>query len=104
LVNGQEIALGSACNLKVLHTPGHTEGSICLYDEKRGQLFSGDTLFSGGYGRVDGSGADPNAMIRSLDELLKLPPPTDVYPGHGGFTTIKDEEWIKEMIGKGETT
>ena len=103
LVNGQELEVGPNCRLKVLHTPGHTEGSICLCDGRAAQLFSGDTLFAGGYGRVDGSGADPAAMLRSLDELLKLPPSTDVYPGHGAFTTIKDEEWIKGMIGKEET-
>lgn len=98
LVDNQIVTIGKNLQLRVLHTPGHTEGSICLYDEKRKQLFSGDTLFAGGYGRIDGSGADPAAMVSSLKKLLQLPANTDVYPGHGSFTTIADEHWIRDMI------
>lgn len=97
LTNGQQIRFGKESVLKVIHTPGHTEGSISIYAEKEGQLFSGDTLFQGGYGRVDGFGSDPNAMKLSLKKLLDLPGPTDVYPGHGGFTTIQNEMWLKEI-------
>ncbi len=100
LVNGSEVRVGPNIKLKVLHTPGHTEGSICLHEEKLGQLFSGDTLFAGGYGRIDGSGADPAAMIESLKQLMTLPPLTEVYPGHGAFTRIEDEAWINEEIKK----
>ena len=102
LVDGEEIPVGQTIRLKVIHTPGHTEGSICLYDEKRSQLFSGDTLFAGGYGRIDGQGADPGAMIQSLEKLLALPGSTEVYPGHGSFTTIERESWIKDMIAKNQ--
>jgi hydroxyacylglutathione hydrolase len=102
LINGSEVVVGPDTRLKVLHTPGHTEGSICLYEEKLGQLFSGDTLFAGGYGRIDGSGADPAAMITSLKELMTLPGSTDVYPGHGAFTTIQAESWINDEISKSE--
>jgi hydroxyacylglutathione hydrolase len=100
LVTGQIIPLGSKNNLSVLHTPGHTEGSICLYEKDAGLLFSGDTLFARGYGRVDGSGADPAAMIKSLKMLLELPPDTEVFPGHGQFTKIKDEEWLREITNQ----
>jgi hydroxyacylglutathione hydrolase len=97
LRSGQEISFGKHSVLKVIHTPGHTEGSICLYLEQERQLFSGDTLFQAGYGRVDGYGSDPVAMKSSLAKLLNLPSSTDVYPGHGAFTTIGDEMWLKEM-------
>lgn len=100
LVDGSEILIGPNTKLKVLHTPGHTEGSICLYENKLGQLFSGDTLFAGGYGRVDGEGADPSAMVSSLKLLMSLPGSTDVYPGHGPFTTIESESWIKDAINE----
>ncbi len=99
LSDGQEIKFGKVGSLSVIHTPGHTEGSVCLYEEKRGQLFSGDTLFAAGYGRVDGLGADRRSMIASLKKLLKLPKQTEVYPGHGNFTTIGNEDWLKEMTG-----
>src|ERR1039457_3115494 len=83
LVNGQKVNIGPNTTLKVIHTPGHTEGSICLYEEKLGVLFSGDTLFSGGYGRFDGMGADSQALVASLKQIMALPGSTDVYPGHG---------------------
>lgn len=99
LVDGQEIKVGENCILRVMHTPGHTEGSICLYDEKDGQLFSGDTLFAGGYGRLDGAGAQPELMTESLGKLMRLPESTEVYPGHGSFTTIEAEkEWVSSML------
>jgi hydroxyacylglutathione hydrolase len=102
LVDGQEVKVGANITLKVIHTPGHTEGSICLYDAKRGQLFSGDTLFAKGYGRIDGMGASQDSMISSLKKLFELPPSTEVYPGHGEFTTIQDENWIKDAISDRE--
>jgi hydroxyacylglutathione hydrolase len=98
LLGGHEIKFGKGSVIRVLHTPGHTEGSICLYDSKNGQLFSGDTLFRGGYGRVDGFGSNPEAMKTSLKKLFELPSTTDVYPGHGEFTTLRDEEWLREMV------
>lgn len=98
LVNGTILKVGPNTSLKVLHTPGHTEGSICLYEEKLGQLFTGDTLFSGSYGRIDLSGGDVESMMQSLKMLETLPGSTDVYPGHGTFTKIEDETWIKEVV------
>jgi hydroxyacylglutathione hydrolase len=98
LTSGQEIKFGKDSRLNVMHTPGHTEGSICLYDERDALLFSGDTLFQAGYGRVDGRGSDPVAMQSSLKTLLELPGLTEVYPGHGPFTTIVSETWLKDML------
>jgi glyoxylase-like metal-dependent hydrolase (beta-lactamase superfamily II) len=77
----------------VMHTPGHTPGSLCLYDEAEGFLFSGDTLFSRGVGRTDLIGGDGEALARSLDRLLALPDRVRVFPGHGSQTRIADERW-----------
>jgi glyoxylase-like metal-dependent hydrolase (beta-lactamase superfamily II) len=68
--------------LKVLHTPGHTEGSICLYEETKKILFSGDTLFIDGIGRTDLPSGDPSELKRSLERLAALDI-EKVYPGHG---------------------
>ena len=76
----------------VLHTPGHTPGSICFYDEAESVLLSGDTMFCGGCGRVDFPGGDGKAMMESLGRLLTLPESTTVLPGHGCETTIGREK------------
>lgn len=83
----------SACGLdfEVLPTPGHSKGSVCLYLKDEGVLFSGDTLFEAGYGRLDLFGGDTNDMIASLRRLFTLPAEVRVYPGHGGATTIGAE-------------
>ena len=75
----------------IIHTPGHTPGSICLYWPKEKVLLSGDTLFQMGYGRTDLPGGDIGQLIDSLGQLFTLPKDVRVYPGHGGFTTIGDE-------------
>ena len=68
--------------LKVLFTPGHTPGGMCLYGH--GSVFTGDTLFVGGVGRTDFPGGDTATLVRSIRErLLTLPPDTIVWPGHG---------------------
>jgi len=70
-------------NLKILHTPGHTKGSICLYEENTKSLFSGDTLFPDGvFGRVDLPGGSLESMVKSLKRLSKLDAEI-LYPGHG---------------------
>lgn len=74
---------------EVLHTPGHTRGSCCLLSD--GVLISGDTLFARGYGRTDLPGGDMDALKESLRRLLKLPPETRIYPGHGDHSTIAIE-------------
>lgn len=88
LREGDVLAFGGE-QLTVLATPGHTPGSICLLGE--GVLFSGDTLFAGGVGRMDFPGGDSAALRRSLCRLMELPPETAVYPGHGPETTIAGE-------------
>src|SRR5271154_7177747 len=77
---------------EVLHTPGHTEGSICLYFAPQQLLFAGDTLFAGSIGRTDLPDGDPEKIIRSIHErLLTLPDAATVIPGHGEITTIAEE-------------
>ncbi|MCI9081802.1 MAG: MBL fold metallo-hydrolase [Lachnospiraceae bacterium] len=75
--------------IKVLHTPGHTEGGCCYYLEKEQVLFSGDTLFCQSVGRTDFPGGSMAKIVRSIKEkLLALPDQVNVYPGHMDFTTI----------------
>jgi hydroxyacylglutathione hydrolase len=100
LAEGGEVRFGSL-RLTVLHTPGHTEGSVCLYDADSGLLFSGDTLFRGGWGRVDLPGGDAAAMVDSLARLLTLDPGVRVYPGHGDDTTIAQERPWLELVRDG---
>ena len=83
----------SVCGMdfQVLHTPGHSRGSVCLYLSEPGLLFSGDTLFEAGFGRMDLYGGDVNQMRDSLRQLFGLPGGVKVYPGHGDATTIARE-------------
>ena len=80
-------------DLKVIHTPGHTQGSICIYSEAQEILFSGDTLLFEGIGRTDLPGSDTNAIIRNIREkVFVLPEATRIFPGHGPFTSIEREK------------
>lgn len=81
LKDGDVIALGSH-KIKVFHTPGHTKGSCCFAAD--GCIFTGDTLFSDGYGRCDLYGGSYSQMLRSLERLGTLDPDLIIYPGHGG--------------------
>lgn len=90
LSDGGEFLAGGL-NFLVMHTPGHSAGSVCLYSGKEGILFSGDTLFRGTCGRTDFEGGSPAQMHDSLQRLAKLPPQTRVYPGHDNQTTIGEE-------------
>jgi glyoxylase-like metal-dependent hydrolase (beta-lactamase superfamily II) len=82
----------AATPLRVLHTPGHSPGSICLYAPALGVLFSGDTLFHGGPGATGRSYSDRDTIIASIKgKLLGLPPATVVHTGHGEDTTIGGE-------------
>ena len=76
---------------KVIKTPGHTKGGVCLYMEEENILFSGDTLFEDGEGRTD-LGGDWIELVQSLKNLALLPENTTVFPGHGGKTDIKREK------------
>ena len=76
----------------ILHTPGHTEGSICLYLPDKTLLLAGDTLFAGSVGRTDLPGGNTNKLLRSIHErILTLPDEVTVIPGHGPGTTIGSE-------------
>jgi len=97
LAEGGEVRFGSI-RLRVMHTPGHTEGSICLLSDDEALLFSGDTLFAGGWGRVDLPGGDARLMAESLARLTALPDGTTVLPGHGGTTTIRRERPWMDMV------
>jgi glyoxylase-like metal-dependent hydrolase (beta-lactamase superfamily II) len=91
VTSGDSVKAG-AVEGKVLHTPGHTEGSICLYFEAEKRLVAGDTLFAGSIGRTDLPGGSYDKIIRSLHEsVLALPDETVVVPGHGELTTIGEE-------------
>jgi len=95
LVDGDEIVAGSLV-MKVLHTPGHTPGGICLlaHDSSAGvgHLFSGDTLFMSSVGRTDFPRGDARALAHSIaSKLVMLAPGTIVHPGHGPDTTIERE-------------
>lgn len=95
LAEGGAVRFG-AIRLRVLHTPGHTEGSVCLYEPDEGLLFSGDTLFAGGWGRLDLPGGDPDAMVASLGRFLDLEDGVHVFPGHGPETTIgRERAWLE---------
>ena len=94
LDDGDLIHIGNN-EFKVILTPGHTEGGLCLYNEKERMVFTGDTLFSGTWGRTDLPTGDFNKIINSItDRLMVLPEDTIVYPGHGDVTMIKDEKNI----------
>lgn len=89
--DGDVIRVGEG-ELHVLHVPGHSPGSIALYDPQGGYVIVGDALFSGSIGRTDLPGGDSARLIGSIrDKLLTLPPETVVYPGHGPATTIDRE-------------
>jgi glyoxylase-like metal-dependent hydrolase (beta-lactamase superfamily II) len=79
--------------LDILHTPGHTQGGICLYSKDEGIVFVGDTLFADSVGRTDMPGGDIKQLITGIKEkLCILPDETTVYPGHGPVTSIAQEK------------
>lgn len=92
--DGDKIHVGNL-EFMVLHTPGHTKGSSCLYLPQENLLFSGDTLFHGTWGRTDLPTSSFKDIIESIEnKLLILPDDTIVYPGHGKSTMIKEEQPI----------
>lgn len=91
ITTGESLSAGSL-TASVIHTPGHTEGSICLYFPAQKKLIAGDTLFAGSIGRTDLPGGDTQKIMRSLHNIvLSLPDETLVVPGHGELTTIGEE-------------
>lgn len=98
LAEGHHIRFGSI-DLEVLHTPGHTEGSVSLLARDDGLLLSGDTLFAGGWGRVDLPGGSREQMVDSLIRLCRLRDDSlRVLPGHGAQTTLgRERPWLEEI-------
>ncbi|MDR2890376.1 MAG: MBL fold metallo-hydrolase [Alistipes sp.] len=98
----EEIRFGDTA-LKIIHTPGHTPGHVCLFEPASRVVFTGDTLFAGSIGRTDLPGGDYSWIMKSiLEKLLPLGGDVRVYPGHGGDTTIAGEAagnpFITEII------
>ncbi|MBD5203362.1 MAG: MBL fold metallo-hydrolase [Bacteroidales bacterium] len=99
LEEGDVIKIGEG-ELKVIHVPGHSQGSIALYDEKDGFLIAGDILFQGSVGRTDLPGGSHEQLINGIKrKLMVLPEETKVYPGHGPSTTIGDEKRYNPFLG-----
>jgi glyoxylase-like metal-dependent hydrolase (beta-lactamase superfamily II) len=91
LLDGKRIVVGDVA-LEVLHTPGHSPGSVCLYSPELAVVFTGDTLFAGGPGATGRSFSDHDVIIDSIHQrLFTLPPETTVHTGHGESTTIRAE-------------
>lgn len=90
--DADNLVLGSD-TFHILHTPGHTQGSLCLWAPSQGKLVAGDTLFRESIGRTDLPGGNPRQILASIREkLFSLPDATIVYPGHGSPTTIAHEK------------
>jgi glyoxylase-like metal-dependent hydrolase (beta-lactamase superfamily II) len=87
------------CTLKVLHTPGHSPGGICLIDEREKIIFAGDTIFRNSIGRTDLMGGDMDALLDSINnKLFKYSDDYTIYPGHYEPTTIGEEKEINPFL------
>src|SRR5689334_13357261 len=96
--DGDQLLVG-ATGFQVMHTPGHTQGSISLWIPSEGKLVAGDTLFRDSIGRTDLPGGDGRQILRSIhDKLLPLPEGTVVIPGHGDNTTIGREKRVNPFL------
>jgi glyoxylase-like metal-dependent hydrolase (beta-lactamase superfamily II) len=102
LREGEQVRIGDL-TFDVLHTPGHTEGSVCLYEERLALLLAGDVLFAGSYGRTDLPGGNDEQMVASLARLAReIPPAVRVLPGHGPETTVERElPWLRRVAESG---
>jgi len=96
-----EIISFAGAEIQVLHTPGHSPGSVCYYFDQ--YLFCGDLLFAGGVGRWDMPGGSFRKLVHSLKEKLRqFPDSVQVFPGHGPATTLGEERRINPLLGKYE--
>lgn len=102
LREGDQVRIGDLV-FDVLHTPGHTEGSVCLYEERHALLLAGDVLFAGSYGRTDLPGGSDVAMVASLGRLAReLPDTVRVLPGHGPETALgRERPWMERIAAAG---
>lgn len=101
LQDGAELAIGTLL-MRVLHTPGHSPGCICLYCATEKMLFGGDVLFRDGVGRTDLPGGDWDILMHSIvNKLFVLPDEVVVYPGHGMPTTIGREKKSNPFVRLG---
>ncbi|AHC16175.1 Hydroxyacylglutathione hydrolase [Salinispira pacifica] len=79
-------------DLQVIHTPGHTEGSVCFYSEVNSALFTGDSLFFDALGRTDYTSSNKDDLLNVLNsKIFQLPPETRIYPGHGPLSSLERE-------------
>jgi len=102
LDEGQTLTLG-ACTLRVLETPGHTQGAVCLVAdaERPPVVFCGDLIFQDGVGRTDLPGGDPDELARSIREkIFALPDETVLLPGHGPSTSVGDQKASNPLAGE----
>lgn len=94
------ISLGDTL-IQVMHTPGHTPGSVSFYIEQEHTIITGDTLFQGSVGRTDLPGGNEQTLLKSLESYLSLPDATIVLPGHGASSTIQEEKqynpWLRHI-------
>jgi glyoxylase-like metal-dependent hydrolase (beta-lactamase superfamily II) len=97
LLEDGDILEAGTLHLKVMHTPGHSPGSICLSGDKC--IFTGDLLFAGGIGRYDFPGSSYTTLMSSLQKVMTLDDEFVVYPGHGPATTIGDERRTNPFLG-----
>lgn len=96
LADGQRLKLAGT-TIKVLHSPGHTPGSLCYHLREAGALFTGDTLLKGQFGKIRGPHS-MGLMLRSLKRLKSMiPPKTSIYPGHGPSSTMSKEAWLDTL-------
>ncbi|HYI23690.1 MAG TPA: MBL fold metallo-hydrolase [Candidatus Limnocylindrales bacterium] len=101
LAEGSRIRFG-AMDIEVLHTPGHTAGSVCLLVADERLLLTGDTLFAGSWGRTDLPGGSADQMVESLTRLGGLEPDLRVLPGHGNKSTVEIEKrWLDQVARAG---
>ena len=96
LADGDDITV-NGIKFEVIHTPGHTQGSICLYNKDREILFSGDTVFCDGVGRTDMPGGDDEALTESMEKLARLKV-NKLFPGHGDHIKEGAHDTIRDMM------
>jgi glyoxylase-like metal-dependent hydrolase (beta-lactamase superfamily II) len=98
--DGDTLRLGQ-CDFHILHTPGHTQGSSCIWIPAENKLIAGDTLFYDSVGRTDLPGGNHRQLLASIkDKLLPLPDATIVFPGHGQSTTIGREREYNDFLSQ----